>query len=134
MQLTISTYGAKGRALVGHGYTWEIERAGLVVYSEYDVLGAHHSLKEAPPTPYRLHVRVDGGRCYLIDIQNGQAPIWEHRTTESVAVFDGTRVIQDSVIFGKREPDGSETVLRAYPDGQAFEFTSLDAARAHQLV
>jgi hypothetical protein len=105
-----------------------------VVLLEYDLLGRHHTLKEAPPAPYRLHARIANGRCFFKDLEAGQTPIWEHRTTDSVSMFNGARVVRDSIIFGCREADGKETVLRVYPDGQSFEFTSLNAARGHTRI
>jgi hypothetical protein len=123
-----------GLTVTASKYEWAIERNGFFVLSEYDLHGGHHTLKEAPPTPYKFHARTANGRCFTVEIEDGQTPIWEHRTTDSVSMFNGARVVRDSIIFGCREADGKETVLRVYPDGQSFEFTSLNAARGYTRI
>lgn len=113
-------------------YFWMVERNGLTILCEDDVLGNKHYLREIPSPPYRFHaVSKNGGPNLFIDVGPGEEYIWEHNVRDSIAVFSGERRIEDCLIFGKRHPIEGEKVMRVYPDGQRFEFTSLAQARAH---
>jgi hypothetical protein len=119
-------------------------RAGITIVEEYDVFGNEHKMSEWPAPPYLLcaisYRAVEGRLRHLcIEIEPGMEPVFEHRVREGINVFvPGEVRYIDCMIFGRRYADGRETVMRVYPDGEAFawgdpagETDALVTARAH---
>lgn len=114
-------------------YKWSIERNGLTVLAEFDLLGNEHKLTEIPSPPYRIHaLPTDRSMpCFYMDIDAGQEYIWEHRGCTSVALFSPDVIERPYIgtILGRRCPDGREEVVVILPSGQHTACGSLDEAR-----
>jgi hypothetical protein len=116
-------------------YEWSIKHNGLIVLCENDPFGNSHRLSEAPSPPYFLCASLPGeSESFAFEIRSGQSPVWEHRVTDSINVSNSERVIVDSIIFGVRNADGTETLKRLFHDGSHAVFSSLADARAHRLI
>jgi hypothetical protein len=130
-------------------YFWQVRRmpdvltqetidAAEILIAEYDVHGILHRLAEIrSPKPYlwvaETYRAPQGIPSRFIPITPAHEFIWQHRVRHSVAIFSGEQILEDCLIFGRRQIlTGSEDVMLIYPDGTAFEFDSVDAAMRHK--